>query len=524
VYGPFGYAEPRNPGSGIRRMTSGYVRRDGTRGTTNLAATGRTTLPAWAARAQNRGAALPAALHGPAVGAAFPLGRYLEDHDYLGDLGKTQGIDFDLNECNARFCVTPEFPQGTYAYFLTIEEDGTPRFPNLVGRWFFGSPTGGAVNAINEPVTEHIRASQASPIAVSATKAGGAVLLEWSSVEGATYRVETSADGRNWTPLAAGITSRGGDTTPYATATVAAQYRVTLTALATYDTRADGGLSGVGNAAVAAAAVGTTGTARLVNIATRAALGGAAGTPIAGFVLGGSGTKPVLVRAVGPGLASYGVTDALADPRLSLVSGGAVLAGNDNWQAGDAAAIAGAGAFALAPGSRDAALVTTLGGGAFSAPVSAADGGRGVTLLEVYDLSASPGGLKVVNASTRAFVGTGESVLIPGFVVGGSGSLRVLLRAIGPALADFGVGDALVDPQITLYRGSTALATNDNWSSAADASVVATVAGAVGAFPLPAGGRDAALLATLAPGAYSAVVSGVGNATGTVLIELYVVD
>jgi hypothetical protein len=524
VYGPYGYSAPMNPAGGIRRMTSGYVRRDGANGTTNLAATGRVTLPAWAARAQKRNASLPSTLQGPAVGAAFPLGRYIEDYDYLGDLGKTQGVDFDLNEYNVRFCVTPEFPQGTYAYFLTIEADGTPRFPNMVGRSFFGAPSGGAVTAINEAVTEHIRASQASAISISATKAGGSVMLEWSSVEGATYKVDTSADGRTWTALAAGITSRGGDTTTYSSATVAAQYRVTLAALATYDTRADGGLSGVGNNAVTAAAVGSSGTARLINIATRAALGGAAGTPIAGFVLGGTGTKPVLVRAVGPGLASYGVTGALADARLSLVSNGVVLAGNDNWQVADAAAIAGAGAFALAPGSRDAALVTTLGGGAFSAPVASVDGGSGVTLLEVYDLASSPDGVKVVNASTRAFVGTGENVLIPGFVVGGSGSLRVLLRAVGPGLAEFGVAAALADPQITLYRGSTALATNDNWSSAADASEVAAVSVSVGAFQLATGSRDAAMLATLSPGTYSAVVSGVGNTTGTVLVEVYVVD
>lgn len=523
VYGPYGYSSPMNPNSGIRRMISGYVRRDGTNGTTALASTGRTTLPAWAARAQNRSATLPSNVQGPAVGTAFPLGRYIEDYDYLGDLGKTQGVDFDLNESNVRFCVTPEFPQGTYAYFLTIETDGTPRFPNVIGRSYFGSPTGGIVTAINETVTEHIRASQASPITVNATKAGGGVTLEWSSVEGATYKVETSSDGKVWAALAAGITSAGGDATVYATTTVAAQYRVTLTALATYDTRADGSLSGIGNTAVAAAAVGSTGTARLINIATRAALGGAAGTPIAGFVLAGTGTKPVLVRAVGPGLATYGVAGTLADPGLSLVSGGAVLSSNDNWRAGDADAMAGAGAFALAAGSKDAALVATLGSGSYSAPVVATDGGSGVTLLELYDAAAATGTVNVVNASTRAFVGTGDNVLIPGFVVGGSGSLQVLLRAIGPGLAGFGLNDALADPKITLYRGSTVIATNDNWSSAADAAAISAAATAVGAFALAPGSKDAVMLATLPPGAYSVVVNGVGNTTGTALVEIYVV-
>jgi len=523
VYGPYGYSSPMDPTSGLRRMTSGYVKRDGTNGTTALATTGRTSLPAWAARAQNRSATLPANLQGPAVTAAFTLGRYIEDYDYLGDLGKIQGTDFDLNESNVRFCVTPEFPNGTYAYFLTIESDGTPKFPNMVGRWFFGSATGGTVNAINEPVTEAVRASQASAITVTATHAGGTVTLNWSSVEGATYRIETSSDASVWTALAGAtaVTSHGGTTTAFSTAVVANHYRVTLTALAAYDTRGSGGLSGIGNAATATASVGSSGTARLVNIATRTALGGDSGTPISGFVLRGTGTQPMLARAVGPTLANFNVNGALADPRLSLVSGSTSISVNDNWLATDAATIAATGAFALNPGSKDAALVATLGAGAYTAPVSATDGGSGVALLEVYD-AASSSTLSLINASTRARVGTGDSVLIPGFVISGSGSLKLLVRAVGPALSSFGVTDALADPTLTLYRGTTVLATNDNWSSAANAAELAATTTAVGAFALTTGSRDAALLATLPAGAYTAVVSGVGNTTGTALVELYV--
>ncbi len=519
VYGPYGYASPMDAKSGLRRMTSGYVKRDGTNGTTNLAATGRTTLPAWAARAQNRSATLPTNVYGPAVNAAYALGHFIEDYDYLGDLGKTLGTDFDLNECNVRFCVTPEFPNGTWAYFLTIEADGTPKFPNMVGRWFYGSPTGGSVNAINETVTEYVRASQASPIAVTATNSGGTVAITWTSVEGATYKIESSADATTWTALPNGsaVTSAGGDTTSFSTTNVVANYRVTLTALATYDTRGAGGLSGVGNAATATAAVGSSGTARLVNIATRVALGGAAGTPIPGFVLSGAGTKPMLIRAVGPTLATFGLTGVLADPRLSLIGGSATLATNDNWQAGDAATMAGAGAFALPAASKDAALVATLAAGSYSAPVAATDNGSGVALLEVYD-AATTSAVNVINASTRAFVGTGDAVLIPGFVISGTGSLKLLIRAVGPTLANLGVSSVLADPTITLYRGNTALATNDNWS-AADAPTMA----AVGAFALTAGSRDAAIVTTLPAGAYSAIVSGVGNTTGTALVELYAV-
>lgn len=524
VYGPYGYSSPMDPKSGLRRMTSGYVKRDGTNGTTHLAATGRTTLPAWAARTQNRSATLPATFTGPSVSPAYALGHFIEDFDYLGDLGKTHGTDFDLNENNVRFCVTPEFPAGTYAYFLTIEADGTPKYPNMVGRAFFGAATGATVNAINEPVTEFVRASQASPISVSATQAGGTVSLTWSSVEGATYKIETSPDATTWSALAAAtaVTSAGGDTTNFSTATVAANYRVTLTALATYDTRGAGGLSGVGNTASAAVAVGSAGTARLINIATRVALGGAAGTPIPGFVLGGTGTKPMLVRAVGPTLTAFGVAGVLADPRLSLVSGTTVVASNDNWLGVDAAAMVGAGAFPLTSASKDAAVVATLAPGAYTAPVAATDDGSGVALLEVYDASTTSA-VNVINASTRAFVGTGDAVLIPGFVIRGTGALRLLVRAVGPALTALGVSGALADPTLTLYRDTTALATNDNWSGATNAVEVAATAAAVGAFALPAGSRDAALVITLPAGSYTAIVSGVGGSTGTALVELYVV-
>jgi hypothetical protein len=523
VYGPYGYASPLDPKSGLRRMISGYVKRDGANGTANLAATGRTVLPAWAARAQNRSATLPAAVYGPSVSPAYTLGHFIEDYDYLGDLGKSQGPDFDLNEYNVRFGVTPEFPNGTWAYFLTIETDGTPRFPNMVSRWFFGTASGGLVNAINEPVTEFVRASQASPITVSATTAGGTVTITWTSVEGATYKLETSPDAATWTTLAGAgaVTSSGGDTTRLATTTVAPNYRVTLTALATYDTRGSAGLSGIGNAAATTAAVGSSGTARLVNIATRVAVGGSAGTPIPGFVLTGNGTKSMLVRAVGPSLAAFGVTGVLADPRFSLVGATATVASNDNWLSADAGTMAGVGAFALTGGSKDAALVATLPAGAYTAPVTATDGGSGVALLEVYDAS-SGSSVNVINASTRAYVGTGDSVLIPGFVISGSGALKLLIRAVGPTLGSFGVTDALADPTITLYRGTTVLASNDNWASSANPLEISTAAGAVGAFALPSGSKDAALVATLPAGSYTAIVSGAGNTTGTALVELYV--
>jgi hypothetical protein len=268
--------------------------------------------------------------------------------------------------------------------------------------------------------------------------------------------------------------------------------------------------------------VPVAGTARLGNLAARARVGGAAGTPIVGFVIGGTGTKRMLARAVGPALAGFGVTGALPDPALALVGGAATVAANDNWLGADAATFASVGAFALGAGSRDAAVVTSLPAGAYSAVVGD-NNGAGVALLELYEADATGTTATLANASMRAFVGTGEEALIPGFVIGGTGAVRLLIRAAGPALAGFGVTGALGDPQITVFQGTAAVATNDNWSAAGNANDVAAAVARVGAFAFPTGSRDAALLLTLPAGTYTATVSGVGATTGTALVEIYVV-
>ncbi|QYM79852.1 YHYH protein [Horticoccus luteus] len=608
VYGPYGYASAMDAGSGVRRMISGYVKRDGTRGTINLASTGRTTLPAWAARAQSRSASLAPTVQGPAVNGTYTLGHYLEDYEYLGDVGGTLGTNFDLDEYNGRECVTPEFPQGTYAYFLSIEDDGTPKFPYILGRWFRGTPAGGPVTALSETVTEYVRGAPAAAIGVMAGAAvGGGVTLSWNSAEGATYKVESSADQAAWTTLAAAVTS-GGATTSYG-APVAGYYRVTLVAIATYDTngpvgtpvgtagivayaptvaptittapvsatvaaggeamlaveangsgplayqwRKDGvdvaaateatltipfaqtkdsgsyvvAVSNAGGAATSAAAAltvtptPTAATARLMNLSTRAQTGGATGMPIVGFVLSGPGTRTMLVRAAGPALANSGVSAPLADPSLSLVREGTLLAANEDWSASDAATFTAAGAFLFTAGSKDAALVSALAGGVYSAPVGTG-GGMGVALVEVYDAGGNAVGPALTNLSSRTFVGVGEQVAIAGFVIGGSGPMRLLLRAAGPALAAYGVGDALVDPRVTLYAGSAVVATNDDWSDNVDAATVATTATETGAFALASGSKDAAMIVSLPPGVYSMVVAGAGANTGTALAEIYVV-
>ncbi|HEY1110360.1 MAG TPA: hypothetical protein VGE76_17045, partial [Opitutaceae bacterium] len=176
---------------------------------------------------------------------------------------------------------------------------------------------------------------------------------------------------------------------------------------------------------------------------------------------------------------------------------------------------ASVGAFAFPANSKDAAFVRNIEGG----PTIQASGPTGgAVLVEAYDLSTS-GNARLVNVSARNFVGTGDDILIAGVVIAGTGNKRLLIRAVGPKLAAFGVNGAIVDPKLEIYGGAdgkTKLNENDNW--AAD---LATTFASVGAFALDVGSRDAAVVATLAPGAYTIQMSGVGGGTGEGLIEVY---
>ena len=254
VSGGSGYTDPPTVViGGVRRMISGYVKRDGSNGTTNLGSTGRHTLPAWAALAQNRSATLGSTQYGPAV-SIYSLGHYIEDYDYLGDLGYTQGsrtnaggVFFDLNQYNVRFCVTPEFPNGTWAYFVTIQADGTPWYPYNVGRWFYGSTTGaGTTNTTvmnaDTPLTQYFKGGPstvetwpASPVAV----ANGNVTIAWSAVEGGTYQVQASNDLATWATVNPAVTATGNTASltesGVANSNLSRFYKFTRTGLATYD-------------------------------------------------------------------------------------------------------------------------------------------------------------------------------------------------------------------------------------------------------------------------------------------------
>jgi hypothetical protein len=267
--------------------------------------------------------------------------------------------------------------------------------------------------------------------------------------------------------------------------------------------------------------------ARLTNLSTRGQGGNPLAPLILGFVL--DGRKSVLVRAGGPALTSFGVSGALPDPVLTLTSatpGAPLVAINDHWSQGNAtpALFARVGAFPFATGSRDAALVESLGAGAYTAIATAAAGNPGVTLVEIYDADLPPAPARLVNLSARGGAGLGDNALMAGFVISGLQPRRVLVRAVGPSLSAFGVGGALADPVLTLFRGERALATNDDWEISRSPAVVAATAQRVGAFALPPGSLDAALLITLSPGPYTAVITSADGSTGVALIEVYDAD
>jgi hypothetical protein len=265
---------------------------------------------------------------------------------------------------------------------------------------------------------------------------------------------------------------------------------------------------------------------RLVNLSTRARAGLGEQVVIAGFVVAGTVPKPMLIRAVGPALTAFGVADPLAAPKLELVRDGTVVAANTGWTTGGAAAdIAAAaargGAFALDANSADSALLATLAPGNYTAVISAADGRPGVGLVEVYDLSAEASGPGVSNLSVRALSGADAQTLIVGVVVQGAAPKRLLIRAVGPGLAQFGVSGILERPQLAVFSGQSEIARNAGWSTSLDAAAIAQAATRVGAFPLASASLDSALIVSLAPGAYTAQVSGPAGSTGVALVEVY---
>ena len=251
----------------------------------------------------------------------------------------------------------------------------------------------------------------------------------------------------------------------------------------------------------------------LGNISTRLSVQSGDSVLIGGFIIAGTEPKKVLLRAIGPSLTSFGVSDALTDPILELHSGAAILATNDNWM--DAPNKEEIINSTLAPNNGlESAILMTLSPGAYTAIMSGVNNTTGVALMEAYDLDTTVDS-KLANISTRGLVQTDDNVMIGGFIVLGSNPQRVIVRAIGPSLADFGVDGALGDPTLELHNpdGST-LASNDNWRATQEAEISATGLS-------PAKDLESAIVATLPPNAYTAIVRGVNGTTGVALVEVY---
>jgi WD40 repeat protein len=253
-----------------------------------------------------------------------------------------------------------------------------------------------------------------------------------------------------------------------------------------------------------------------LNISTRSMVHQGDSALIGGFILSGSDSKMVAIRAIGPSLGASGVPGTLSDTTLDLYdSSGHLLASNDNWEQSQKAEIENAG---MAPGSPlESALLMALNGNAsYTAVVRGKDGATGVALVEVYDLGMSSNS-KLANISTRGTVDQGDSVMIGGFIVGGTPAerTRIVVRAIGPSLSQLGVSGALQDPTLSLYDSNgSVLAANDNWRDGQQSEVI-------NAGLAPSDDREAALFQSLPPGSYTAIVAGSGNTVGVGLIEAY---
>jgi hypothetical protein len=273
---------------------------------------------------------------------------------------------------------------------------------------------------------------------------------------------------------------------------------------------------------------------RLVNLSILTSINAASPQFTVGTVIGGagtSGTKPLLVRAAGPALATLGVGGVLSNPKLSLFSDQNTqtpVATNDNWggSAALSAAFASVGAFPYGSAtSLDAATFSaTMPAGGYTVQVAGVGGATGTVIAELYDATrgvdftaSTP---RLVNVSVLKQIDAGE-ILTVGFVIGGTTAKQVLVRAIGPTLAaaPFNVGGAMADPKVSLFSGQTVINANDNWGGGA---LLSATGSAVGAFAIGnAASRDASLLATLAPGSYTVQVSGANSASGLTLVEVY---
>jgi hypothetical protein len=254
---------------------------------------------------------------------------------------------------------------------------------------------------------------------------------------------------------------------------------------------------------------------RQLNISTRETVGTGDNVLIGGFIVTGSASKNVILRAIGPSLGAAGITNALQDPVLELHDQtGSLIASNDNWRDSQEAQIEATG---IPPtDDRESALVATLVPGEYTAILLGKNNTTGTALVEAYDLDSTPAS-QFANISTRGLVGTGTDVLIGGLIVSAeeSGQANVIVRALGPSLGGSGVSGVLADPTLELHdKDGDILAANDNWDDTQGGIISST-----GLAPNDA--NEAALFITLAAGEYTAVVQGANETSGVGQVEVF---
>ena len=256
--------------------------------------------------------------------------------------------------------------------------------------------------------------------------------------------------------------------------------------------------------------------------------GGAPALFYGAFFFGGGAPGGVLFPGGGPFLAQFGVPNALANPQLELHDITNIIGMNDDWQTTQIGGVITADQVAeiqnsgLAPRDPlESAIIATLGPGSYTAIVQGISGGTGVGIVEVYDLDATSGSF-LANIATRGFVQTADNAMIGGFIVV-TQPTRVIIRAIGPSLSQFGVPDALANPQLELHDISSLIAGNDDWQTTQLGGIITSdqVAEIQKSQLAPTNAAESAIIATLAPGSYTAIVRGVNNTTGNALVEVY---
>jgi hypothetical protein len=259
---------------------------------------------------------------------------------------------------------------------------------------------------------------------------------------------------------------------------------------------------------------------RLANLSTRASVGTGTGALVTGFVIAGPAPKDVLVRAIGPSLSAFGITDGLQHPRMQLRDAtGTTLAFADQWPALLAPTFALLGAWPLPTGSNDSALRVTLPPAGYNVEITGSDGGLGTALIEVYEVDGTS---RLVNLSARGQVQAGDRPLISGMVLEGSGTKRVLIRASGPALLGYGIPDALAHPVLQVFDGAgQMIARSDGWDAGGLTPEIRDASDRAGAPAFPDGSKDAATALELASGAYSMHVRGADDAQGVTLLEVF---